>query len=216
MLKIEEALIPVFLVIIALSACSQSTSIDGVYVVNLTMFTTESTTDSIVVHHNGHDLIIKDGFLVSGIDSFSLLETSSDIWDSLIPSLVFEPEYDLFYVEGTKSNRNDRFLIDEQEASIEISREYLQFFKYEDFLKNHLLGLKIENPLRVDHSDQSEIVDENYSEYYYEFVKIKGNWIFLKTEPEASGVDIKGWAKWKCSRLNQNGSKLCIEVIYSI
>ncbi len=180
----------------------------GLFIVNLKELT-NSDEDTILFLIDDNSIAITKRNLICNEKSYDLFETSNSTWDSIFRPKVFNPESDILYIEGYK---NELF-IEDKKVAFEGKSKYISFISYETFLKSTLVGLTKENPLLKNHNNDN-LVDENYTEYYYEVIRFKNDWVQLKSETESSGEIVNGWAKWLDN--SKDKPKMLLEIIYNI
>ncbi|MEX0966206.1 MAG: hypothetical protein WD077_03140 [Bacteroidia bacterium] len=185
----------------------------GVYSINLYELY-NSTQDTLIFKINGNHIKLNSTTLSFGDEEYDLMEEPNSTWEKIIKPKVFDPEAGVFYIEGFRINSTTELYFEQKKVDFLGSKKYIRFYKYEEFLKDRLLGFPINNPLRVYPNVDSPVVDSHFTQYYYEVKEYEGDWVMLETESEASGVSVSGWCLWKIE--DNPLPNVPIEIIYCL
>lgn len=150
---------------------------------------------------------------IKGVD-YDLSETRASVLNSLISSWMFFPEYDLFMVECIgKVPGYFKVLINGETKLISSDSKLLSFETYEEHILNYYPIPTDENPLKLLPEGSSSII-EDYDDYSYHAVEIKGDWVKLECDSDCGNIcpspKVVGWIRWR----NKEG-RLIAKIAYS-
>jgi hypothetical protein len=123
---------------------------------------------------------------------------------------AFYPDYDIVIFDANKKANFYQIFINGQEKKINFS-EGLKYLDWNEFIGKVYVGVTQKSPLKVSKDKNADVV-QNFKQYYYEVIDVKGDWIKVQCWKDCGGcpVDkkIEGWVKWR------DENKLLLDLYY--
>lgn len=186
----------------------------GVYVIQFDNFIRDNIEKEIIYSLNNDTVKISSNNLHIHDTIISLFNSPENLLSKYSNAKIFDPEFNMIIYEAIKSVDGSIYLNSYDSIILKSFSRYIKFITYDQYFSNKLIGINWDTKLYEDTVSKIIVNDTNYVDYYYEIISINDNWLHVKTEPEASGKNLKGWVRWK--EKIEGFEKVFVEIIYKI